>query len=64
MSINWYPGHMAKTRRLMLEDLKNIDMVCEVLDARIPESSRNPDLTQIAQGKKRMLWLLYTSRCV
>jgi len=48
---------MAKTRRLMLEDLKNIDMVCEILDARIPESSRNPDLTQIAQGKKRMLVL-------
>lgn len=57
MSINWYPGHMAKTRRLMLEDLKNIDMVCEILDARIPESSRNPDLLSIAEGKKRMLVL-------
>ncbi len=57
MSINWYPGHMAKTRRLMLGDLKNIDMVCEILDARIPESSRNPDLTTIAEGKKRMLVL-------
>ena len=57
MSINWYPGHMAKTRRLMLGDLKNIDMICEILDARIPESSRNPDLTDIARDKRRMLVL-------
>ncbi len=57
MSINWYPGHMARTRRLMLDDLKNIDMVCEILDARIPESSRNPDLTDIERGKRRMLVL-------
>jgi len=57
LSINWYPGHMAKTRRLMLGDLKSIDMVCEIIDARIPESSRNPDLIQIAEGKKRMLVL-------
>lgn len=57
MSINWYPGHMAKTRRLMLDDIKNIDLVCEILDARIPESSRNPDLTAIATEKKRMLVL-------
>lgn len=57
MSINWYPGHMAKTRRLMLEDLKNIDMVCEIRDARIPESSRNPDLAELAAGKNRMLVL-------
>ncbi len=57
MSINWYPGHMAKTRRLMLGDLKNIDMVVEVRDARIPESSKNPDLVELATGKKRMLVL-------
>lgn len=56
-SINWYPGHMAKTRRIMLQDMKNIDMLCEILDARIPESSRNPDLDKIASGKKRMLVL-------
>ena len=57
MSINWYPGHMAKTRRVMLEDLKHIDMVCEVIDARIPKSSRNPDLNRLCQGKRRMLVL-------
>ena len=57
MSINWYPGHMAKTRRVMLEDLKHIDMVCEVIDARIPKSSRNPDLNRLCAGKRRMLVL-------
>ena len=57
MSINWYPGHMAKTRRLMLGDIKNIDMIVEVRDARIPESSKNPDLIELAAGKKRMLVL-------
>ena len=57
MSINWYPGHMARTRRLMREDLKNIDVVCEIIDARIPFSSRNPDLDRLAQGKRRVLVL-------
>jgi len=57
MSINWYPGHMAKTRRIMLEDLKNVDVVCEIIDARIPQSSRNPDLNKLAASKKRMLVL-------
>ena len=57
MSINWYPGHMARTRRLMLEDLKNVDAVCEIVDARIPHSSRNPDLDKLAQGKRRLLVL-------
>jgi ribosome biogenesis GTPase A len=57
MSINWYPGHMAKTRRVMVEDLKNVDMVCEVIDARIPQSSRNPDLNRLCQGKRRMIVL-------
>lgn len=57
MSINWYPGHMAKTRRVMAEDLKNVDMVCELIDARIPLSSRNPDLDQLCRGKRRMLVL-------
>ena len=47
MSINWYPGHMARTRRVMAEDLKNVDMVCELIDARIPRSSRNPDLDRL-----------------
>ncbi len=57
MSINWYPGHMAKTRRLMGDDLKNIDMVCEILDARIPSSSRNPDLMRLTSGKRGMIVL-------
>lgn len=57
MSINWYPGHMAKTRRVMQEDLKNIDLVCELIDARIPLSSRNPDLDRLCAGKRRMLVL-------
>ena len=46
MSINWYPGHMAKTRRVMLEDLRHIDLFCEVIEARIRKSSRNPDLNR------------------
>lgn len=57
MSINWYPGHMAKTRRVMVEDLKNVDMICELIDARIPLASRNPDLDRLCQGKRRMLVL-------
>ena len=57
MSINWYPGHMARTRRVMVEDLKNVDMVCEIIDARIPKSSRNPDLNRLCQGKRRMIVL-------
>ena len=57
MSINWYPGHMAKTRRFMLDDMGQVDMVCEVIDARIPMASRNPDLDRIAQHKRRMIAL-------
>ena len=57
MSINWYPGHMAKTRRFMQEDLKLVDVVCEIADVRIPVSSRNPDLDRMAQNKRRMLVL-------
>jgi ribosome biogenesis GTPase A len=57
MAINWYPGHMAKTRRLMVADMSQVDLVCEILDARIPLSSRNPDLVRIAAGKRRMIAL-------
>lgn len=57
MNIQWYPGHMTKTRRQMLEHLKNIDIVCEVVDARIPQVSRNPDMDQIAGEKPRMIIL-------
>ena len=56
-NINWYPGHMAKTRRQIIEDLKLIDVVIELLDSRIPISSRNPDIAQITKGKKRIIVL-------
>ena len=49
--IQWFPGHMAKTRRLMQENLKNVDIVIELLDARIPQSSRNPEIERLTEGK-------------
>lgn len=57
MNIQWYPGHMTKTRRRMEEDLKLVDAVCELLDARIPYSSRNPDIDRICAGKPRLIVL-------
>lgn len=57
MNINWYPGHMAKTRRQIQEDLKIVDIVIELLDARIPISSQNPDIAQITKGKKKIIVL-------
>ena len=57
MSINWYPGHMAKSRRLMAGDLKNIDAVCEIIDARIPRASRNPELDRLCRDKRRIIVL-------
>ena len=56
-NINWFPGHMAKTRRQITEDLKMIDVVVEILDARIPNSSQNPDIRQITQNKKKVIVL-------
>lgn len=56
-SINWYPGHMAKTKRQIIEDLKLIDIVIELLDARIPISSQNPDIANITYGKKKIIVL-------
>ncbi len=50
-TIQWFPGHMAKTRRLIQEHLSQVDMVIELLDARIPESSRNPEILRITEGK-------------
>ena len=55
--INWYPGHMAKTRRQIMEDLKLVDIVIELLDARIPMASRNPDIGEITKNKKRIIVL-------
>ncbi|MCM1308546.1 MAG: ribosome biogenesis GTPase YlqF [Butyrivibrio sp.] len=55
--INWYPGHMTKAKRMMLEDIKLIDLVIELADARIPMSSRNPDIDKMAAGKARLILL-------
>ncbi len=57
MNIQWYPGHMTKTRRQMEADLKLVDAVCELVDARIPISSRNPDIDNICGNKPRMVIL-------
>ena len=57
VGINWYPGHMAKTRKQIKEDLKLIDIVIELLDARIPIASRNPDIEEITKGKKKIVIL-------
>jgi ribosome biogenesis GTPase A len=56
-NINWYPGHMAKTKRQILEDLKLIDVIVEVLDARIPIASQNPDIKEFSKNKKRVVVL-------
>ena len=56
-SINWYPGHMAKTKRQIIEDLKLIDVVVEILDARIPVSSQNPDVKGYTKNKKKVVIL-------
>lgn len=57
MNINWFPGHMAKTRKQITEDLKLVDVVVEILDARIPISSQNPEIKQILQNKKKIIVL-------
>ena len=57
MNINWFPGHMAKTRRQITEDMKLVDVVIEILDARIPISSQNPEIKQITQNKKKIVVL-------
>ena len=57
LNIQWYPGHMTKTRRMMEADLRLVDAVCEILDARIPRSSRNPDIDAICGNKPRMVIL-------
>lgn len=57
MNIQWYPGHMTKAKRAMKEDLKLIDLVIELVDARVPLSSRNPDIDQLGAGKARIVLL-------
>lgn len=56
-TIQWFPGHMAKTRRLISENLKNVDAVIELLDARIPFSSQNPEIKRLCAGKPRLILL-------
>ena len=56
-NINWYPGHMAKTKKQIIEDLKLIDIVVEIVDSRIPKSSRNPDLVEWTKNKKKIIVL-------
>ena len=57
MNIQWYPGHMTKARRMIAEQIKNVDAVCEILDSRIPVSSRNPDVDELTAGKPRLVVL-------
>lgn len=57
MNIQWYPGHMTKARRMMEEDIKLIDLVIELVDARLPLSSRNPDIDNLAKNKARLILL-------
>ena len=56
-NINWYPGHMTKAKRQMQEDIKLIDLVIEIVDARIPISSRNPDIDELGKNKSRIVLL-------
>ena len=56
-NINWFPGHMAKTRREMSEKIKLVDMVIEIRDARIPESSVNPVINEVCGNKRRLIVL-------
>ena len=57
MNIQWFPGHMTKARRMITGNIKLIDAICEVIDARIPLSSRNPDLDDMTRGKPRLIAL-------
>ncbi|MGI5977094.1 MAG: ribosome biogenesis GTPase YlqF [Candidatus Limivicinus sp.] len=57
MNIQWFPGHMTKAQRMIEENLKLVDAVCEIVDARIPGASRNPDIDKLAAGKPRLIIL-------
>ncbi len=62
-NINWYPGHMAKTRRKIMDELKNIDIVYELVDARIPKSSKIKDIDNLIKNKKRILIMTKKDLC-
>ena len=55
MPYQWYPGHMTKAKRMMQEQMKLIDLVIELVDARVPVSSKNPDIDHLAQNKSRLI---------
>ena len=57
MHFQWYPGHMTKAKRMMQENIKLIDLVIELVDARIPVSSRNPDIDELGRNKARLILL-------
>lgn len=57
MNVQWYPGHMTKAKRQMQEDIKLIDLIIELVDARVPLSSRNPDIDEIGKNKARLILL-------
>lgn len=57
MDVQWYPGHMTKAKREMQSDLKLVDLIIEIVDARIPRSSRNPDISELGKQKARMILL-------
>ena len=57
MNFQWYPGHMTKAKRAMQEDIKLVDLVIELADARVPDSSRNPDIDELGRNKARLILL-------
>ena len=57
MNVQWYPGHMTKAKRMMQEDIKLIDLIVELVDARVPLSSRNPDIDELGRNKSRLILL-------
>ena len=61
-SLSWFPGHMTKTKRMIVDEIKNMDAVCEILDARIPLSSRNPDVDEMVGNKPRLIVLNRTDQ--
>ena len=57
MNFQWYPGHMTKAKRMMQENLKLVDLIIELVDARVPQSSRNPDIDELGRNKARLVLL-------
>ena len=62
--LSWYPGHMTKTKRMIVAEMGHMDAVCEILDARIPISSRNPDVDEMTAGKPRLVVLNRVTRLI